>query len=200
MSRIATNSFAELTATGQTASYELPGDICAVDVYLDDTETYGGGTLKLQSSPDGGTTWVDVPSASWTSGDGHLGAFTVYGRTIRFDLAGATSPSLTVTIKAKSKSLASVVYANLTDNGNTTLVLGKPPTGAFIFAVGTWDSGSLTFAWSPDGGSNYYDSGVAAITADGGAALTNAGSDVLGRLVLGSVVTAADIDVWVYYF
>lgn len=189
------NTFAELTADGNTATFELPGDVSTVDVYLDDAETWGAGTLKLQSSFDGGTTWVDVPSASWTSGDGRLGSYTVYGRDVRLNLAGATSPSLTVTLKAQP--VASYVeHYSLTANGNTAVPLTKPGAVA-VFAKGTWDSGSLTLSESPDG-SHYYDAGVTAITANGGGFFANAADNSQLRLVLASVATAADLDVWVY--
>lgn len=193
----ATNTFAELTANGQSASYELPGDVCSVDVYLADAETWGSGTLILQSSFDGGTTWVAVPSASWTSGDGVLGSYTVYGRDVRFSLSGATGPSLTPTIKVKPVASEVQYLGPLTDNGNTDLVL--PRAGAIaLFVKGTWDSGSLTLSISPDG-TAYYDSGVAAITANGGGFFANATDESILRLVLASVAAAgADLDVWVY--
>jgi len=192
-----TNSFAELTANGQSASYELPGDVCNVDVYLDDAETWGAGTLVLQSSPDGGTTWVNVPSASWTTGDGVLGSYTVYGRDVRLSLSGATSPSLTVTIKAEPVASQVQHLGPLTDNGNTDLIL--PRAGAVtVFAVGTWDSGSLTLSLSPDG-TNYYDSGMTALTADGGSYFANATDESILRLVLASVAAAsASLDVWAF--
>jgi hypothetical protein len=191
-----TNAFAELTANGQSAAYEMPGDVCDVDVYLDDAETWGGGTLIVQSSPDGGTTWISVASASWTVGDGYLGTVRAYGRDIRLSLSGATSPSLTVTVRATP--VASVVrkVATLTANGNTDFALSR--AGGFaLFALGTWDSGSLTLSLTPDN-LTYYDSGLTALTADGGQAYANTPNDTQLRLVLASVVTASDIDVYVY--
>jgi hypothetical protein len=173
-----TNAFAELTADGQSAAYEMPGDVCDVDVYLADAETWGSGTLIVQSSPDGGTTWIAVASASWTSGDGYLGSVRAYGRDIRLSLSGSTTPSLTVTVRATP--VASVVrkVATLTANGN-------------------WDSGSLTLSLTPDN-LTYYDSGLTALTADGGQAYANTPNDTQLRLVLASVVTASDLDVYVY--
>lgn len=199
MSRTNTNTFAQLTADGNTAAFSLPGDVCDIDVYIADAETWGGGTLKMQTSFDGGTTWVDVPNASWTSGDGLLSAgVRAYGRDVRFNLAGATSPVIDVTIKAVAVSQASVeVYGPLTDNGNTVVL--APRGGAVaVFVKGTWDSGSLTLSHSPDG-TLYVDSGMTAITANGGGFFTNTCGDTLLRLVLASVAAAsADLDVWVY--
>lgn len=191
-----TNAFAELTANGQSAAYEMPGDVCDVDVYLDDAETWGSGTLKLQSSPDGGTTWIDVASASWTSGDGYLGSYRAYGRDIRLSLSGATGPSLTVTVRATPVPSVVRKVATLTANGNTDFALNR--AGGFaLFALGTWDSGSLTLSLTPDN-SSYYDSGLTALTADGGQAYANTPGDTQLRLVLASVVSASDIDVYVY--
>ena len=191
-----TNTFAELTANGSTASYELPGDVNKLDIYLADAETWGSGTLIAQTSFDGGTTWVAVPGVSYNSGDGLLASKELaFGRDVRFTVSGATSPSLTVTIKATP--VASYVeYYNLTANGNTEVPLNRPGAVA-VFAKGTWDSGSLTLSHSPDG-TLYLYSGVAAITADGGGEYANAADDALLRLVLASVTTAADLDVHVY--
>jgi len=193
MSRVKVNTFAELTADGSTAAVALPGMASKVHVYLNDTETWGSGTLILESSVDG-SNWVAVPSASWTSGDGLLGTVDVLGGQLRATLSGATTPSLTVTIKAIAYSgVVGEEPINLTANGNTDLVLSR--AGKFaVFASGTWDSGSLTVSESPDG-TLYVDSGVTAVTADGGGVHANAGDATLVRLVLASVVTAADLDV-----
>lgn len=195
MSTVATNTYAELTADGQSASFELPAMVTDVDVYLDDAETWGSGTLILQSSHDGGTTWVAVTGASWTSGDGYLGSVRVYGQDLRLSLSGSTSPSLTVTVKAVAVSGAVAINKTLTANGNVDVVLPRG-TAFAMRAAGTWDSGSLTVEESPDG-SNYYNC-VAAVTADGGGEYANAGDNTLLRLVLASVVTAADLDVVIY--
>lgn len=201
MSDTLTNTFANLAANGSTAALELPGDVNDIDVYLSDAAaTFGGGTLTLYTSFDGGTTWVAVTSGAWTSGTGLLAAaLRGYGKYIRLTLAGATSPSLTVTVVAKrvSQSKAVNVVATLAANGNTDFVAPYPASVA-IFAKGTWDSGSLTLSVSPDG-TLYVDSGLTAITANGGGVYANTGKNSLLRLVLASVVTASDLDVWAYY-
>jgi hypothetical protein len=70
--------------------------------------TFGSGTLKLQASPDGGTTKIDLPNLSGTAisvtangiyniqlGNGNaLGADII----LYAVLTGATNPSLTVAI------------------------------------------------------------------------------------------------------
>lgn len=193
MSAVKVNTFAELTADGSSAAFALPGLANSVDVYLNDAETWGSGTLVLESSVDG-TNWVAVPSASWTTGDGYLGTVDVLGGQVRLTVSGSTTPSLTVTLKASAHSGAvGEETVNLTANGNTDLVLSR--AGKFaVFVAGTWDSGSLTVSESPDG-TLYVDTGLTAITADGGASYANAGDNALVRLVLASVVTASDLDV-----
>lgn len=191
-----TNTFAELTADGQSAAYECPGDVNDIDVYLDDGETWGSGTLIVQSSPDGGTTWIAVASASWTSGDGYLGTVRAYGKDIRLSVSGSTTPSLTVTVRATPVASSVKKVATLTANGNTDFYINRK--GAFaLFALGTWDSGSLTLSITPDN-TLYVDSGLTALTADGGEAYANTPGDTQLRLVLASVATASDIDVYVY--
>jgi hypothetical protein len=200
MTDILTNTFAELTDNGSTASVELPGDVNEVDVYIDDGETWDSGSLTALTSFDGGTTWVTVPGFTKTTGDGYLGSFTAYGKDLKFTIASVAgaSASITITIKAK-RVMSQVILAaqTLTDNGNTDLVLTRPGDLA-VFAKGTWDSGSLTLSVSPDG-TLYVDSGVTAITANGGGYYTNTAGDTTLRLVLASVAgAAADLDVWVY--
>lgn len=198
MSRINTNTFTTLAANGQSAAFELPGDVNDLDVYVSDAAaTWGGGTLILQTSFDGGTTWVAVPSASYTAGSGLIdSARRSFGKYVRLSLSGATSPSLGITVKAKAVSESDHQYLNITANGNSTVVL--PRGGALaVFVKGTFDSASLTLAHSPDG-TLYVDSGVTAITAAGGGFFANGGKDTLFRIVTASIVTAADLDVWVY--
>jgi hypothetical protein len=54
--------------------------------------TWGGGTLTLQISPDGGTTWVSTTVT--LTDDGVVGVSNIIGTHARLNLAGATSPSL----------------------------------------------------------------------------------------------------------
>ena len=86
-------------ANGQSAPYRVINEGSSeghprprVDFSLYADGTFGGGTVKLQASPDGGTTWFDVPSASLTV-KGVVGG-TVYGQRLRLDLSGATAPTL----------------------------------------------------------------------------------------------------------
>lgn len=182
------NTFANLAADGSTADLALPGDVNSVKVYLADGADDGGGTLTMHQSFDGGTTYVAVASASWTSGDGYLGTFDVYGRVLKFVLAGATSPDLDITVVADAVA-SSYEEFNLVANGNTDFAV--PRKGDFaVYAKGTWDSGSLTIDETPDN-TLYTDIGYTAVTANGGAVFVNAQENDKFRLVLASVVTAS---------
>ena len=197
MSDKLTHTFANLAADGSTATLELPGDVNVVDVYFADGADDGTGTLTMYSSFDGGTTWVAVPTAAWTSGDGYVGSYTVYGKDLKFTLASSTSPDMDITVKAKAVSQAEATYVgNLTDDGSIEFTIPREGPVA-VFAKGTWDSGSLTLSHSPDG-TLYVDSGVTAVTANGGGIFANACGDTLFKLVLGSVSSACDLDFWVY--
>lgn len=58
--------------------------------------TFGGGTVKLQASPDGGTTWVDLldenGSALSTNAAAVLEFHLAGGVQVRANLAGGTGP------------------------------------------------------------------------------------------------------------
>jgi len=65
--------------------------------------TFGGGTVTLQSSPDGGTTFIDVPdstgAATTLTANGMVN-FELFSDAeepieLNLNLAGATAPSLT---------------------------------------------------------------------------------------------------------
>lgn len=200
MSYLTTNLFDELTADGNTAALALAREANTVDVYLQEGANDGAGTLKMQSSHDSGTTWVDVPSASWTTGDGLLGQYTAFGSQIRFNLNGSTTPSgMIVQVSAKGVSPINVFEQKVTANGTWEFNLpAKPDTVAFR-AAGTWDSASAKIEHSPDGGTTWYDINTA-ITADGGNDATNTANSTLFRLNVTSIVTLADLDVAVYAY
>lgn len=54
--------------------------------------TWGGGTVVVECSPDGGTTWVAIPDKYYTSN----AVVNLEGRwtNLRLTLSGATSPTL----------------------------------------------------------------------------------------------------------
>lgn len=56
--------------------------------------TFGGGTLKLQASPDGGTNWVDIQNGSFTAPT----TFNLVNRAwgLQAVLSGATNPNINI--------------------------------------------------------------------------------------------------------
>lgn len=79
-----------MTTNTSTVAFEASGQtgICAAG-------TFGGGTMVLEVSPDGGTTWIPLAGASYTA------AFTTVitmasGARLRAVLTGATTPSISV--------------------------------------------------------------------------------------------------------
>jgi hypothetical protein len=186
------NTFATLSADGSTADLNLPGDVNSVKLYLADGETWGGGTLTMYQSFDGGTTYVAVASSAKTSGDGYLGTFDVYGRVLKFILASSTTPTLDITVVADAVA-SSAEVVQFIDDGSADFSV--PRKGDFaVFAAGTWDSGSLTISETPDN-TLYTDIGYTAVTADGGAVFVNAQKNDSFRLVLASVATACVLQV-----
>lgn len=58
--------------------------------------TFGGGTVQLQTSPDNGTTWIDVSGAA-LSANGYVGVIRANpnGELFRIVTSGATTPEIT---------------------------------------------------------------------------------------------------------
>jgi len=82
--------FAGQTADGQSGTKVWPGGKGSFVAY----GTWGSGTIKLQLSPDGGTTWIDVTGVSLTA-NGHKDV-PVMGPGLQFraDLSGSTGANL----------------------------------------------------------------------------------------------------------
>lgn len=86
-----------LTANGATTPVRWSGGIGSVAAW----GTFGGGTVALQMSPDNGTTWMNVDRTSDTyvtytapgNGDFQIGLCL-----LRFNLTGATTPSVWVSL------------------------------------------------------------------------------------------------------
>jgi hypothetical protein len=98
-------SFANLAANGNTASVATPADVSNVGAFMGTGVTFGAGTLKAQVSFDAGTTWLDVPNASFTAGVANTKKQdqTVIGPLVRWNLAGATRPRWT-SVRTRVKS------------------------------------------------------------------------------------------------
>lgn len=62
--------------------------------------TFGGGTYKVQLSPDGGTTWLDYPNSSLTDPGVVAPVFLGQNELVRITGSGGTSNSVTVTAAA----------------------------------------------------------------------------------------------------
>ena len=56
--------------------------------------TFGSGTVALQASPDGGTTWVTIPSS--TASSATVQNLEIRATHLRPTLSGSTSPSLKI--------------------------------------------------------------------------------------------------------
>lgn len=86
-------AFARLLASGNSSAITWNGGRGVFAAY----GTFGSGTLKLQSSFDDGTTWIDVDR----SGDTYVtftangsGGFELPKCQLRVSLSGATNPSI----------------------------------------------------------------------------------------------------------
>ena len=83
-----TRDFAQLVANGSSGSQNVP---LQGDYLFFASGTWGGGTLTLQASPDGGTTWYTVATLS---ANGRSKVFLGTGEIVRVTLSGATTPTL----------------------------------------------------------------------------------------------------------
>lgn len=154
--------FPALLANGATTSVPVQASFLEVDVFVQDTPTWGGGTLALQTSPDGGTTWMNVTGATWTSGGGRLTASApinaVGGTALRLNLTGATSPNIIPNIVARRVEFRQVDSdVLLTANGvSKTFRASALPERIGVFMFGTFGGGTLAFQVSPDNGTSWY--------------------------------------------
>lgn len=64
------------------------------------TGTWGSGTIAVQISPDGGTTWIGLTSITMTANG--TKEFTAPAAKLRLALTGATNPSLTAWVAGTS--------------------------------------------------------------------------------------------------
>ena len=77
------------TADGQSSTVDWSGGAGTVVAWGSD---FGSGTIKLQMSPDAGTTWIDT-GISFTANGVERFALEP-GVDLRFDLSGSTSPTV----------------------------------------------------------------------------------------------------------
>ena len=66
-------------------------------VWIEAFGTFAGGTVKAQYSPDNGTTFIDITSASG-SANWYILTYVPQGYLIRSNITGATSPTVTFNV------------------------------------------------------------------------------------------------------
>ena len=128
--------------------------------------TYGSGTVKVQCSPDGGTTWHDLPSGSFTSGTGLKSTYTVFGTHVRLNLAGATNPNIDLQIALYASQSLGEVEKGTIANGETSsdIQLEKAADKIALFASGTFSSTVVHLKATIDGGTKYQSLGSLSAT------------------------------------
>jgi hypothetical protein len=93
------SQFAILTADGQSASIPWLGGRGVFTAW----GTFGGGTIKLQQSPDDGTTWIDLDRSGDTfctfTANGE-GGFELQPCLLRVSLSGSTAPNIKSGVQA----------------------------------------------------------------------------------------------------
>jgi hypothetical protein len=58
------------------------------------------------------------------------------------------------------------LFEGQTANANSTATIDWPGGKGTVVGYGTWDTSSLKFQWSPDGGTTYIDLALTAMTAN----------------------------------
>jgi hypothetical protein len=132
---------------------------------------FGSGTLKVQVSPDGGTTWLDYPSTSQTSGVANQKwqHTEVMGPMFRVNLTGATAPNIDQHYVLRAVDAGVVKEFSFSADGNSQVFM-RPERSfrRFVMAAwGTWGSGTLKAQYSIDGGTTWLDDEDGSLTANG---------------------------------
>jgi hypothetical protein len=154
--------FPTLTANGSTAPViSTIAGAMEVDIFVQDTAAFGGGTLRLQQSPDLGVTWLDVPGASYTAGAGRLTAagpvLVIGGSQLRMTVGSAVSPVLTLQIAVRRVEFRQVFSGSLTANGIVgPFYLTQLPANVGSMIYGTFGGGNVRLQVSEDGGTTWY--------------------------------------------
>ena len=82
-----------LSTDGASADWNVP---VSANYMFYAVGTFGGGTLSLECSPDGGTTWFTVDHLVEA---GRLIRYLVSGETVRVSLVGATTPNISTGLR-----------------------------------------------------------------------------------------------------
>ena len=83
---------------GQTVKTEFDKPQCEFHAW----GVFGGGTVQLQQTQDGGQTWWDVEGASLTA-SGTKEVEVAWGDVLRATLTGATNPNVSANIRSLYK-------------------------------------------------------------------------------------------------
>jgi hypothetical protein len=184
-----------LAANGVTADIALPSaGVNLVEVYLGTGATFGSGTVTIQVQGPDGVAYITNPlgTATFNAGTANsfVNRFLVYGPTMRFSLAGATSPSLDLRVRAVEVREPSALTASSPNGGSLFLPAGialtaNGATQPFVLpnyfgvtemgllAAGPFGGGTLALQTSPDGGQTWFNA-AAGITAAGAIVLGTA--------------------------
>lgn len=89
----------EVTGTGSAAGQTIYQGVQKIPrlVEIRATGTWGGTTITVQTSSDGGTTWIDAGVSLTANGSDY--AYVVAGDLVRVTATGGTGISLTVLIR-----------------------------------------------------------------------------------------------------
>lgn len=188
-------SHATLSGNGNSEVIDCRGNgtVHDIELFFGTGVTFGSGTIKLQYSPDAGTTWIDAPNGgaiTSATASTRKGIYRAYGQYFRWNLAGATGPSLDLRTKARpvkfdqrpvgptGSAEGSLFTANA---ASAPIVLPASPVSTLApeqrsigwAAYGTWGSGTLALQVSPDGGTTWFN--LDTLTANGQKEVTGIG-------------------------
>ena len=85
---VITRDFTQLTADGSSGEQNIP---VSGDYLFFASGTWGGGTLTLEASPDGGGRWFSVATLT---ADGRSKVFIGTGEVARITMSGSTTPTI----------------------------------------------------------------------------------------------------------
>lgn len=183
---------AAFAANGSSASFAASGQVNVVSFYFGAGVTFGSGTLTLETSPDGGTTWVSTGVTITTAtANSFRQSSLVFGQLFRVTLSGATSPTLNVGVRVTQVRYGNVDAFTFTANGtslpfllvgDSEYLLAPNDYDVALQAFGTFGSGTVALETSPDGGTTWYR--VATLTANGMSVVSSGLIDALYRINL----------------
>ena len=183
---------AAYSANASSANIVCNGQVNVVSFYFGAGVTFGSGTLTLETSPDGGTTWVSTGvTITSATANSFRQSNLVFGSLLRLTLSGATSPTINVAVRVTQVRYGNVDAFSFTANG-TSLPFVLLGGAEYLFApnnfdvalqaIGTFGSGTVALEASPDGGTTWYR--VSTLTANGMNVVNTGLTDTLFRINL----------------